>query len=148
MEKPAEERQGTGNAGEDNWGGPNGPGGLPSPPADTDESETESLAFVLQRLEAAINDLQVRVLRLETRYQSDGIGSVGQGDPDPQEVEATIAFWLGEEALITGVMKRQLSEPVDGGDRHNLAKVVLGLLQRLNRLEFQADKWRREESSS
>jgi len=62
-----------------------------------------------------------------------------------QDSEATKAFWRAEEALVARVMKRPLSEPVDGGDRHNLAKVVFGLLHRIDALEAEIRSLRGEE---
>lgn len=83
-----------------------------------------------------LRDLHRRVQSLESMFVAGGVIGVGPGDrPDPQEIEAYIALWKAEEAQITRVMRRQLSEPVDPGDRHNLARAVLLLLHRVNQLE-------------
>jgi hypothetical protein len=84
-------------------------------------------------LQIAVKALSERVDRLEI-----GVRSLAPGEgleEDSQEVEAYVMSRRAEEHQIFGVMRRPLSEPVDPGDRHNVAKALWGLLQRTNELE-------------
>jgi hypothetical protein len=104
------------------------------------------MALSLDDLQIEIQDLVARVARLEATYRAAGIATGGRDNTrQSQEAEATKAFWRGVEVQITGVMKRPLSEPVDGGDRHNLARAVLGCLQRVDALEAEIRSLRGEE---
>jgi len=89
---------------------------------------------VLRELKQAADELSVRIHRLGAPGLS---AQASVTEEDSQEIEAYAAFLRAEEHLITLVMRRQLTEPVDPGDRHTIAKVVLGLLQRTNKLENQ-----------
>jgi hypothetical protein len=101
---------------------------------DTRPSDSE----VLRELKQAADELSVRIHRLGAPGLSAQASVTGQeSEEDSQEIEAYAAFLRAEEHLITLVMRRQLTEPVDPGDRHTIAKVVLGLLQRTNKLENQ-----------
>ncbi len=74
------------------------------------------MALSLHELQAEIQDLVVRVARLEAEYRAGGITAVERDNKlRSQDAEATKAFWGGEKALVARVMKRPLSEPVDGG---------------------------------
>jgi hypothetical protein len=97
---------------------------------DTRPSDSE----VLRELKQAADELSVRIHRLGAPGLS---AQASVTEEDSQEIEAYAAFLRAEEHLITLVMRRQLTEPVDPGDRHTIAKVVLGLLQRTNKLENQ-----------
>ena len=104
------------------------------------------MASSLDDLQVEIQELVARVARLEAAYRAGGITAGGRDNTrESQEDEATKAFWGGVEVQITGVMKRPLSEPVDGGDRHNLARAELGCLQRIDALEAEVRSLRGEE---
>ncbi len=121
--------------------------GIPIADPQDDTREAQSTALGLDNLQVEIQDLVARIARLEAKYRTGGITTGGRDNAlQSQDAEATKAFWRGMEVQITGVMKRPLSEPVDGGDRHNLARAVLGCLQRIDVLEAELRSSRGEES--
>ena len=103
------------------------------------------MAFSLDDLQIEIQDLIARIAKLDATYLAGGNNAVERGNKlQSQDDEATKAFWRAEGVQISHVMKRPLSEPVDGGDRHNLAKAVLGLLRRIDALEGEISSLRGE----
>ncbi len=77
------------------------------------------MALSLDDLQIEIQDLVARVARLEATYRAGGIATGGR-DNTRQSQEA-------------------------GGDRHNLARAVLGCLQRVDALEAEIRSLRGEE---
>jgi hypothetical protein len=94
--------------------------------------DIERLIVALQEVQEGQARLAARISDLESDAARCSVGAVGlRAGADDEHV----AFWSANRSMIVSVMRRALDQPVTSGDRHNIALVLWGLIDRVNALE-------------